>query len=397
MKNASEIIAPLDQIDQQTRRFYSKHPNKKVRFHTLERTLDNLSYASEVLAHESLDEEEALALQCAIYFAYLGYQVATNDPELKSMELAGHRLGKLGLPSTFIHTVTLLLAPGGAQQPGGLSAIYSDIVNHHLGSAHFLDQEKKLRSERIATGQYRGTKKKWWKKRLEEISLFTFKTAYCQQSLSDRQSENLELLKTMAYSNDKKRKKNKDQQQDALPVPASHRPGRGVETMFRITSGNNQRLSDMADKKAHILITVNSIILSAIISLVLRKVDKQNFLLIPSIVLLANCLATMIISILATRPKIPDGTFPEEQLRQKEVNLLYFGNFYNMSLSQYTKGMFSAMNDSFFLYHMLISDVYAQGVVLGRKYQLLRIAYNVFMYGLILSICCFIFFSFRAR
>lgn len=397
MKKAGEIINTLDQIDEQTRRFYSKHSNKKAHFHTFKRTLDNLIYAREVLAHESLEEDEALALQCAIYLAYLGYQVTTNDPELKSMELAGQRLSKLGLPNTLIHTVTLLLSPGEAQQQTQLSLLYADIINHHLGSADFLNQEKKLRAERIATGQYRGTKKKWWKKRLEEISLYTFKTAYCQQSLSVQQSENLEMLKTRAYSGAKKKKKNKDQQPNALPVPASRQPGRGVETMFRITSGNNQRLSDMADKKAHILITVNSIILSAIISLVLRKVDKQNFLLIPSIVLLANCLVTMIISILATRPKIPDGTFQQEQLHQKEVNLLYFGNFYNMSLPQYSEGMFTAMNDSLFLYHMLISDVYAQGVVLGRKYQLLRLAYNVFMYGLILSIVCFILFSLFIR
>jgi hypothetical protein len=396
MKKASEIIAPVDRIDQQTRHFYSKHPNKKIRFHTYQRTLENLSFAREVLTHENLDEEETLALQCAIYLAYTGYQVSSTEPEIKSVELAGHRLSKLGFSGTLIHSVTLLLSAEEAHQGTPLFALYSDIMNRHLGSVNFLAQEKKLRAEQTGAGRYRGSKKKWWKKRLSEISLHTFKTAYCQQSLSAQQTLNLELLKTRAYSA-KKEKKNKSQHSDALPVPVSRQPGRGVETMFRITSGNNQRLSDMADKKAHILITVNSIILSAIISLVLRKVDKQNFLLIPSIVLLTNCLATMIISILATRPKIPDGTFQEEQLRQKEVNLLYFGNFYNMSLPQYTKGMFSAMNDSLFLYHMLISDVYAQGVVLGRKYQLLRLAYNVFMYGLILSICCFIIFSLRAR
>ncbi len=60
------------------------------------------------------------------------------------------------------------------------------------------------------------------------------------------------------------------------------KPERGIETMFRITSNNNQRLSDMADNKAHIMITVNSIILSAIISLLLGKINnKQDYLAIP--------------------------------------------------------------------------------------------------------------------
>ncbi|MGA9651571.1 Pycsar system effector family protein, partial [Pedobacter sp.] len=61
---------------------------------------------------------------------------------------------------------------------------------------------------------------------------------------------------------------------------------------------------------------------------------------------------------------------------------------------EYENGMLKVMNDSIFLYRMLIKDVYTQGNVLGRKYQLLRMAYNVFMYGLIASILCFSFFLF---
>jgi len=160
--------------------------------------------------------------------------------------------------------------------------------------------------------------------------------------------------------------------------------------MFRITSGNNQRLSDMADKKAHILITVNSIILSAIISLVLKKLDENNFLAIPSFILLAVSLLSMIFSILATRPSIPKGTFTHQDVDNKTVNLLFFGNFYKMGLEDYTYGMEKVMNDTAFLYGTLIKDVYSQGVVLGRKYLLLRVAYNIFMFGLILAVIAFV-------
>jgi hypothetical protein len=44
--------------------------------------------------------------------------------------------------------------------------------------------------------------------------------------------------------------------------------------------------------------------------------------------------------------------------------------------------MVKMMEDKEFLYGSLIKDVYAQGVVLGKKYRLLRIAYNIFMFGL---------------
>lgn len=168
------------------------------------------------------------------------------------------------------------------------------------------------------------------------------------------------------------------------------RPDRGIETMFRITSTNNQRLSDMADNKANILITVNSIILSVVIALLLRKLDNNAHLIVPTAILLAASLATMVLAILATRPSIPNVNYSAEEVREKKVNLLFFGNFHKMQLHDYDKGMRDVMEDREYLYGTLIKDVYSQGVVLGRKFKLLRQAYSIFMYGLIISVIAFL-------
>jgi hypothetical protein len=61
-----------------------------------------------------------------------------------------------------------------------------------------------------------------------------------------------------------------------------------------------------------------------------------------------------------------------------------------MKLEDYAAGMREVMEDRDFLYGTLIRDVYSQGVVLGRKYKLLRISYNIFMYGLIISVLAFV-------
>jgi predicted metal-dependent HD superfamily phosphohydrolase len=167
-------------------------------------------------------------------------------------------------------------------------------------------------------------------------------------------------------------------------------PGRGIDTVFRITSNNNQRLSTQADSKAHILIQVNSIIISVLLSLLLRKIEDHANLEIPAIIMLAVNLFTIIFSILATRPQIPTGTFSKADLEQKKVNLLFFGNFYRMNLEEYAAGMLQMMDDKDFLYGSLIRDVYNQGIVLGRKYRWLRLSYNVFMYGLIASVLAFV-------
>ena len=52
------------------------------------------------------------------------------------------------------------------------------------------------------------------------------------------------------------------------------------------------------------------------------------------------------------------------------------------------------MRDPEYLYSSLIKDVYYLGVVLGRKYKLLRIAYNVFMIGILISVIAFTYFMF---
>jgi len=113
--------------------------------------------------------------------------------------------------------------------------------------------------------------------------------------------------------------------------------------------------------------------------------------------LLTVCVTTLVFSILATRPALPEGRFTPQDISDKKVNLLFFGNFFRMSYEEYNKGMQQMMNDRDFLYGSLTRDVYSQGVVLGRKYRLLRKGYNVFMFGIIISVLAFmiavVFFS----
>ena len=49
------------------------------------------------------------------------------------------------------------------------------------------------------------------------------------------------------------------------------RPERGIETMFRLTSTNHLTLSGMADTKANIMISVNSIMLSILIGFLMQN------------------------------------------------------------------------------------------------------------------------------
>ena len=47
------------------------------------------------------------------------------------------------------------------------------------------------------------------------------------------------------------------------------------------------------------------------------------------------------------------------------------------------------MKDREYLYNTMMMDIYYLGVVLAKKYRYLRIAYTIFMWGLIISVIAF--------
>lgn len=168
---------------------------------------------------------------------------------------------------------------------------------------------------------------------------------------------------------------------------------RGTETMFKIVSSNHIRLSEMADRKSHIMISVNSIILSVTISVLLRRFEQSPNLIIPTILLLLVNISALIFAVLATRPHIPDGIASDKGITHQKGNLLFFGNFYKMDLGGYVSRMFDLMQDSKYLYTSLIIDNHSHGVVLAKKYKLLRMSYSVFMYGIVVATIAFILAS----
>jgi len=167
-------------------------------------------------------------------------------------------------------------------------------------------------------------------------------------------------------------------------------PTRGIETMFRTTSKNHMELSAIADNKANIMISINSIILSVMVSVLIRKLEEYPHMTIPAILLTLVCLTTIVFAVLATRPNVSKGKFERLDIVNKETNLLFFGNFHRMALKDYQWGMKEMLQDADYLYGSMIKDIYFLGVVLGKKYRLLRMSYTIFMFGFVLSIRGFI-------
>ena len=165
---------------------------------------------------------------------------------------------------------------------------------------------------------------------------------------------------------------------------------RGIETMFRTSYRTNMDLSGLADAKANIMISINGIIISIIIASISPKIDTNPWLLIPTAVLLLSCLVSIILAVLAARPRVPSNVINLEDVRSGKANVLFFGNFVSMPESDYVIAMKELLVNTDRLYVNMIRDIYGLGTVLEKKFKLLRQSYNAFMVGLMLGVLLFV-------
>jgi predicted metal-dependent HD superfamily phosphohydrolase len=396
----------IEQAKHYVRTLYDSQATERLYYHNLRHTEKVVDAAIQIAQHYQLSDVDFFTVCTAAWFHDIGYL----SGDAKGHEERGARMAQSYLEGTGVEFGVIeaikrcIIATQLPQRAVGLTEqIVCDADLYHLGTDEFPDRNKLMRKEAEAVQGRKISKEEWRRSTIRFLEMHQYYTDYCRLLLNEQQTENLLKLKAKdpemgdntvdtllrehgletakAEGQEVDEKKKKDKKKD---------PGRGIDTVFRITSNNNQKLSSQADSKAHILIQVNSIIISVLLSLLLRKIEDHTNLAIPATLLLAVNLVTIIFSILATRPHIPPGTFSQADLDEKKVNLLFFGNFYRMSLEQYANGMLIMMDDRDFLYGSLIRDVYFQGIALGKKYRWLRLSYNVFMYGLIASVMAFL-------
>jgi len=165
---------------------------------------------------------------------------------------------------------------------------------------------------------------------------------------------------------------------------------RGIETMFRSAYRVQMDLTSLADNKANMMISINGIIISIIIASVAPKLDANPWLGIPTTLFLLGNLVSIIFAIVAARPRVSSAPITLEDLRHSEGNILFFGNFANMQESEFLEGMTELIGDKTIVYESMIRNIYGLGVVLNKKFALLRVAYTSFMVALVMGVSSFI-------
>ncbi|WP_018341540.1 Pycsar system effector family protein [Cytophaga aurantiaca] len=383
----------IHKAEKYVRKLYAD-TDKELYYHNLEHTEHAVKAAAEIAAHYKLHGEDLAVVLVAAWLHDVGYLISGRENhEEASIKIAKEFLSKEQASAEFISKIEgCIQATKMPQNPTNLlEEIICDADLYDLGTDHFKNNNKKVRKEVEILLNKELSGSEWRTFSLIFLKKQTYKTDYCKKILQPGLEKNIQAIvekqaeKDMEDSKKETGKEDKDKNKDKEKV------NRGVETMFRTTSTNHLRLSEMADNKANIMITVNSIIISVLLTVLFRKLDTDPRFLIPTMLLLFTSLTTIVFSIFVTRPNVTSGVFSKEDIEKKRANLLFFGNFYKMKLEDYEWGIKQVMNDNDFLYGSMTRDIYHLGVVLGKKYKMLRIAYSFFMFGFIISVLSFVF------
>jgi predicted metal-dependent HD superfamily phosphohydrolase len=375
-------------------------------YHNLEHTREVCEAVQLMCSHYELLPEDEQAVRIAAWWHDVGYLYGPAEThEAISAEKARTWLSSHGAGEPLILKVEgCIQATKMPQQPKSLAEeIICDADLFHLGTPEFSANSKMLRKEiELLTGrEVKGSD--WRSSTIRLLEQHRYHTEFARYRLEEGKQKNLEEL--LRRQEEKKRMKEskamgmaeaaaeKSTNPEARSQPKQKGgfgiPKRGIETMFRLTSRNHMELSGMADSKANIMISVNAIIISVVLSFMLRRLEDMPHLLVPTLILLVVNITTIIFAVLATRPNLTKGYFTRDDILQKKANLLFFGNFHKMGLEDFDWGMKEMMKDREYLYSSIIRDIYFLGKVLGWKYYLLRMSYSVFMYGLIIAILAF--------
>jgi predicted metal-dependent HD superfamily phosphohydrolase len=368
-------------------------------FHDFKHTKDVVRQAQVIADKTDLSESDKELLLLAAWFHDVGYIQTYDGHESESIKIAEAFLRDHGRNEQEINTIAgCIESTRYPQEPESLvQKVMCDADLAALGGKEYMNRTKLLRTEWETALQRFYPDYDWLKFEIEFLESHNYHTEQAAELYDKQKESNLLHLrallkktnkrdhKTQVVIKEKERKmeKKKDKQKEKQPT-------RGIETMFRVTSVNHIRLSAIADNKANIMLSINAIIISIVLSSLVPKFDKNMHLILPTMVLVAVCVFSIIFATLSTMPKVNKGIFTRDDILNKRANLLFFGNFYRMDLDEFEEGVNAMMADKDFLYGSMTRDLYFLGKVLAKKYQYLRTCYMIFMYGLIIAVIAFV-------
>ena len=365
-------------------------------YHSLHHTETVAKECRTLAAAAALTPADTEQLLLAAWFHDTGYLDVYDGHEYRSMERAADWLTEQQYPAAAIEVVVSLIKATHRNEKAEteLQKLLVDADMSNLAQKEFQAAAELLRTEwEVALGKAYANPD-WAELQMGFMQEHKYHSEAGQERYKKQFKENRQAQRDELKKIEKKAKKKDNKENGSFAEPK-----RGIETMFRTMYSNHMKLSDMADKKASMMISLNAVLMSVIITYLGAKSSalgpaftRNPVLAVPMGILLLTSLGSVVSSILSAQPDVTSFKWLKkspEIATNRRVNLLFFGNFTKISLGNFQTGMFELMRHKDALYTNMMTDVYYLGEVLDRKYRLLRTSYTIFMVGLILTVLSF--------
>ncbi|WP_230687744.1 Pycsar system effector family protein [Hymenobacter ruricola] len=371
----------------------------QLSYHSLRHTEAVVKECRVLAAAAGLTPDDAEALLLAAWFHDAGYLDVYDGHEFRSMERAGAWLAEHGVEAGRVQLVKDLIKATHRDEESDteLKKLLTDADMSNLARDDFRSSAELLRTEWELVLGKTYTNPEWAELQLNFMLEHKYESDAGKERYKKAFKENLDAQREALKKSEKKQKKKHKEQSETFAEPK-----RGIETMFRTMYSNHMKLSDMADKKASMMIQLNAVLISVIITYLGANMGKaaafspllrgNPVLTIPITILLITALGSVTTAILSAQPDVTAFKWLKkspEIATNRRVNLLFFGQFTKLSLDNFQGGMRELMRQKEGLYTNMVTDIYYLGEVLNRKYGLLRTSYTIFMVGLILTALSF--------
>ncbi len=371
-------------------------------FHSLSHTEQTVEWAKEISTKENISTQQQQVIILAAWFLHTGYLYDFKRHRKHSLQMATDFLKQEKSTDEFILQVTCTIDSvlKNRRHAKIEAKILSDASTFFLASNDFLLRAKHNRQERNYFVKPKINKRSFWQNTQNYMKEQRFCSTTGYRLFIDGKKKNearisallAEELKAELPKDNRKIIEEIRQEVDKLGRKVDKKivSTKDYDSLYRITARNQIVISGLADNKANILITINTLIISAVISFVLLQIYNFEYLIIPVILTIMFSLASTVFSVLATRPQIRPGVFSMDDFMKKKVNLLFYGNFYKMDYVDYENAMREMLKDPEMLFSVLTNDQFTLGKMLGEKFKLINIAITIFLIGITVSSISFL-------
>ena len=171
---------------------------------------------------------------------------------------------------------------------------------------------------------------------------------------------------------------------DARHPATAKKDDHDVIYTLRTAHQNQTQLVIMADKKAHILIGVISVILTILFTKVDVQPDLRASFILPFASFLLLEMTAVVLALLVIIPSTKRFNTPPDI--NNIANPLFFGFFTNYPQEEYVDFLIKRVDDNDAARRALVTDLYQIGCILKKKYRLLRYSYLSATIGILIPL-----------